>query len=433
MNYKETLQFLYAQLPMFSKQGAAAYKPNLNNTIALCNAINNPQQHLKCIHIAGTNGKGSTSHMLAAILQQNGYRTGLYTSPHLIDFRERIKVNGNFCSQQFVVDFTQSILPIIYQIKPSFFEVTVAMAFAYFEQQKVDVAVIETGLGGRLDSTNIINPLLSIITNIGLDHTNLLGNSLEKIAFEKAGIIKSKTPVIIGETLPQTLPVFLDKAKQEKVTILLAKDAFEVVNYHQTANNLQISVLDVQEKKANKYLLDLNGIYQTKNILSVLLSVKLLSNLGFVFTQKNIEFALANSKKINGLMGRWQTITTEPLTIADVAHNKDGIEQLLLQIEQMTFNNLHIVLGMVKDKDIEAVVSILPKKATYYFTNAAIERALPAGELQKIANHYFLNGLVFENVNIAIDAAKMQSHSNDLIIVCGSIFLVGEIENIEKM
>ena len=429
MTYQQTLDYLYTQLPMYSRIGAAAYKEDLHNTIALCNAIDNPQKKIKSIHIAGTNGKGSTSHMLAAILQQAGYKTGLYTSPHLKDFRERIKINGEMIHKDFVVEFVNLTKTISEEIKPSFFELTVAMAFDYFEKEKVDIAVIETGLGGRLDSTNIITPLLSIITNIGYDHMDLLGNTLEKIASEKAGIIKPGVPVVIGEYLPETKNIFIEKATQCHAPIYFAQDEYTVSNINYTMQLLSCDVTSAQHNITETFELDLNGLYQTKNICTVLCAEGILTQLGFPIKYEDEKQALKNVKKLTGLYGRWDVISSNPTIILDVAHNEDGVKQLLNQLSLVhrTSNTLHFIMGMVKDKDISKVLSILPKNALYYFCNAHIERALPHKELLEKAKAFELNGESFDDVNEAIKAAKLNAAADDIIIVCGSVFLVAEV------
>lgn len=434
MNYQQTIDWLYAQLPMFSRIGAAAYKEDLHNTIELCNFIGNPQNKFKSIHIAGTNGKGSTSHMLAAILQQAGYKTGLYTSPHLKDFRERIKINGVMIDKNFVVQFVEQTKSITQKIQPSFFELTVAMAFEYFAQQKIDVAIIETGLGGRLDSTNVISPLLSIITNIGYDHMNLLGNTLEKIAYEKAGIIKANTPVVIGEYLPSTKNVFLDKAKKENAPIHFVQDEYEADNIKITAQQLSCVVTNTKHNIAENFTLDLNGLYQAKNLCTVLCAEGILMEAGFNISNINEKKALANVKQLTGLHGRWDVISEKPLVVLDVAHNEDGIKQILQQIEIIGYQpqQIHFVTGMVKDKEIDKILSFLPKEATYYFTNAHIPRAIPHSELKNKAALFNLNGENFTDVNKALQAAKQKASNNDIIVVCGSVFVVGEVntENI---
>jgi dihydrofolate synthase / folylpolyglutamate synthase len=429
MTYQQTIDYLYAQLPVFSRIGAAAYKEDLHNTIALCKALDDPHTKFKSIHIAGTNGKGSTSHMLAAILQQAGYKTGLYTSPHLKDFRERIKINGQMINENFVVEFVERTKEISDAVQPSFFELTVAMAFDYFAKEKVDIAVIETGLGGRLDSTNIITPLLSVITNIGYDHINILGDTLEKIAFEKAGIIKPGVPVVIGEWLDETKPVFINKAAETNSPIHFAQDEYSVLNTSAATYQLHCDVTNVKHTITEHFTLDLNGIYQTKNVRTVLCAEGLLMQMGFNISNEAEKFALANTKKLTGLHGRWDVIAEQPTIVLDVAHNEDGIRQLLAQLSVISdqFDNLHIVTGMVKDKDVDKVLCLLPKDAVYYFTNAHIPRALPAPDLQAKAKEHFLNGNHYEDVNKAIETAKQQAGTNDLILVCGSIFLVGEV------
>jgi len=427
MDYSQTLDYLYTRLPMFSRIGAAAYKKDLHNTIALCEAIGNPQNQLRCVHIAGTNGKGSVSHMLAAIFQTAGYRTGLYTSPHLKDFRERIKVNGEMITQAAVVEFTERIQPSIDELDPSFFEVTVAMAYDYFVQEKVDIAIIETGLGGRLDSTNIITPDVSVITNIGWDHMNLLGDTLEKIASEKAGIIKNGIPVVIGETIPETAPVFENTAREKNSPYYLATAKRKVISRAWKNHLLEVEVATDEEPGTKKYTLDLSGIYQVKNLLTVLETCDQLRSKGWELPEEKILTALKMSKQISGLHGRWEIIHTEPLLVLDVAHNEDGIIQLLEQIRLTPHEELHIVLGMVKDKDVEKVLALLPKKATYYFTQAGIQRAMEAYDLFKLAEKYGLKGNTYSSVNTAIYAAAMKAGNKDLIVVCGSIFLVGEV------
>ena len=427
MDYSQTLDYLYSRLPMFSRIGAAAYKTDLHNTIALCEAIGNPQQQLRTVHIAGTNGKGSVSHMLAAILQTAGYKTGLYTSPHLKDFRERIKINGEMIPQAAVVEFTERIQPQIDELDPSFFEVTVAMAFDYFVQEKVDIAIIETGLGGRLDSTNIITPDVSVITNIGWDHMNLLGDTLEKIASEKAGIIKPGVPVVIGETLPETAPVFEKTARENNSPYYLATAKRKVLSREWKNHLLEVEVASEEEPGTKKYTLDLSGIYQVKNLLTVLETCDRLQEKGWNLPEEKILSALKTSKQISGLHGRWEIIHTEPMLVLDVAHNEDGINQLLEQIQLTPHEELHIVLGMVKDKDVEKVLALLPKKATFYFTQAGIQRAMEAYDLFKLAEKYGLKGNTYSSVNTAIYAAAMKAGNKDLIVVCGSIFLVGEV------
>ena len=428
MNYDQTTEYLFTQLPMFSRVGGAAYKADLTNTIALCEALGNPQHQFKSIHVAGTNGKGSTSHMLASILQTAGYKTGLYTSPHLVDFRERIKIDGNYCSKEFVVDFTEKIKPLIASIQPSFFEITVAMAFSYFAAQKVDIAVIEVGLGGRLDSTNIITPEVSIITNIGLDHTQFLGDTIPLIAGEKAGIIKKEVPCVISEYTPDTKPVFDAAASNTNITY--APGVYSIQGTKYEHDFLQVDVANNVTGATNTYQLDLNGSYQAKNVLGVLTAVGILQSKGWKITNENIATGLSKVKINTGLYGRWQVIGNNPTTVVDVAHNVAGIQTLLAQIALIPNTHLHLVFGMVKDKDIDSVLALLPTRATYYFTKAQIERAIDAHVLQEKARVYGLQGNTYLTVNDAMAAAKKHEQTTDLIVVCGSVFLVGEIEGI---
>ena len=427
MNYTDALSYLYEQLPMFSRIGSDAYKKDLTNTKKLCAFLNNPQTKFKSIHVAGTNGKGSVSHSLAAILQTAGYKVGLYTSPHLKDFRERIKVNGELCSEAFVIDFTEKMIPQIEELQPSFFEITVAMAFEYFAEQRVDMAVIETGLGGRLDSTNIIAPELSIITNIGYDHINILGDTLEKIAFEKAGIIKQNTPVIIGEVLNETKPVFETAAKEKHAPLIFAREGFYVQDFTYQHHLLKVEVVDIKKNQHHIYQLDLPGIYQTKNIVSVLEAVHQLQLKNWNIRQRDIDYGLQHVKHLTGLHGRWEKISDNPTVIADVAHNADGIQQLVEQLELVSYNELHLIIGFAKDKDITHILSLLPKTAKYYFTKAQIPRALPEYELAALAKQEQLNGSSFADVNSALKAAQTHAAKDDLILICGSVFLVAEV------
>lgn len=424
MNYQQTIDYLYNTLPMFSRMGSAAYKKDLTNTLLLCERLDNPHKKFKSIHVAGTNGKGSVSHMLAAVFQTAGYKTGLYTSPHLYDFRERIKVNGTMCEEDFVVDFVERIKPAIAEIQPSFFEITVAMAFDYFAKQKVDIAIVEVGLGGRLDSTNVITPELSIISNIGWDHMNLLGNTLEEIAFEKAGIIKENIPVVIGEKKKETETVFKTIASQKHAPIYFAEENFSVTNYKLSNTSIEISVND-RGTFTSTYELDLPGIYQTKNILSVLQAIDLLKE--WKITQEQIQSALKNIKQLTGLHGRWEVIHEQPTVVLEVAHNKDGIEQMLQHLKKINYNELHIIIGMVKDKDVDPVLQLLPKNTNYYFTQAQIPRALDASILQTKAATFSLEGNHFGDVNTALQQALNNASKEDLILVCGSIFLVAEV------
>jgi dihydrofolate synthase/folylpolyglutamate synthase len=429
MNYEQTIDYLFTRLPMFSHIGAAAYRKDITNTIKLCAYIGNPHTKFKSIHIAGTNGKGSTSHMLAAILQTAGYKTGLYTSPHLRDFRERMRINGEMIDAGFVVDFTQRIQPAIEAIAPSFFEITVAMAFDYFARQGVDIAVVEVGLGGRLDSTNIITPELSVITNIGWDHMNLLGNSLPEIATEKAGIIKPGIPVIVGEVLPETKPIFETIAAAQKAPLIMASQARYVADWQYQHHELVVQVAETElADERDTYHLDLPGFYQTKNLLTVLEAVKQLQRKGWKITSEQVHKALKQVKRTTGLHGRWELMRQNPAVILDVGHNEDGFRQITAQLELTEHHQLHIVIGLVKDKEISKVLALLPKEAIYYFTRAQIPRALPQEQLAEKANAIGLEGHHYPDVNTALKAALHKADKRDLVLVCGSVFVVGEVQ-----
>lgn len=430
MDYQQTIDYLFSRLPMFSRIGAAAMREGLTNTITLCNAIGNPHTKFRSVHIAGTNGKGSTSHMLAAIFQTAGYKTGLYTSPHLKDFLERIKVNGKMVSKDFVVSFVERLNTLIEEISPSFFEITVAMAFEYFAQQKVDIAIIEVGLGGRLDSTNIITPELSLITNISYDHMNILGDTLQKIAFEKAGIIKKNIPVVIGEYQVETHEVFEKKAEEEKAPLSYASRQRFVGDWKMDPHDLVAEVTFTHTNDKQNYHLDLTGIYQTKNLITVLEAVHVLKQKGWVLTEQHLQKALMHVRKLTGLHGRWELIHEKPLIVLDVGHNEDGIKQLVEQIELTDHEELHMVIGMVKDKDAGKILSLLPKHAHYYFTKAQIPRALPEEELHAKASAWGLSGNHYADVNTALHAATSNASAKDLIVVCGSVFVVGEVASI---
>lgn len=418
---------------MFSRIGAAAYKPSLDNTLALCAALGNPHQHIKTIHIAGTNGKGSVSHMLAAILQEAGYKTGLYTSPHLREFRERIRINGIPCEESFVVDFTAKCQDLIASIQPSFFEITVAMAFDYFYQNKVDVAVIETGLGGRLDSTNIIHPDLSVITSIGLDHMNLLGNSVELIATEKAGIIKQNTPVVIGSVDSSLHSIFNNKVIQESGTAsnqLIHFSGQEWTIQRVEVNDTFTVFVEEQNDTGTEYIfqLDLLGYYQQWNLVTVLSAVRVLQQIGYSIGMDQVAAALKKVVKVTGLHGRWETIRQQPHVVLEVAHNEDGIRQVINHLQRLRFGRLFIIIGMVRDKEINSVLSLLPKDAHYFFSQASLPRALPANELMQLAVSKGLTGEIIPDVNDALKKAISIAVQEDLILVCGSIFLVGEVD-----
>ncbi len=426
MPYQETIAYLYDRLPMFSKQGASAIKKDLINIRKLCEALGNPQQQFKSIHVAGTNGKGSTSHMLAAVLQTAGYKTGLYTSPHLLDFRERIRVNGEMISKEEVISFVDQHKALFEDIEPSFFEVTVAMAFHTFAKQGVDFAIIETGLGGRLDSTNIINPLLSIITNISLDHVNILGNSLQEIAKEKAGIIKAHTPIIISEETPETATVFNEEALQKESKITFASNERKISILKNENGLLKVLAESLKNKTTETYELDLTGNYQIKNLAGILSGIDELKRQGYSIPQDNIQYALSNVKALTGLMGRWQTLAEQPQIICDTGHNEKGWAEIFINIKQQKYDQLHLVIGVMRDKDINSLLNMLPKEAQYYFCKANFERSLPEIELQKLAHAKNLEGDAYKSIAEAIRAAKFKAHINDLIFIGGSTFVVAE-------
>ena len=426
MTYTQTLDYLFSRLPMFQRIGAAAYKANLDNTIAICKAIGNPEKKIKCVHVAGTNGKGSSSHMLAAVLQQAGYKTGLYTSPHLIDFRERIKINGKQIPKTDVVKFVEDYKTTFESIEPSFFEWTVGLAFHYFAEQEVDIAIIEVGLGGRLDSTNVIKPECCLITNIGFDHVNLLGNTLPLIAAEKAGIIKEKIPVVISQTQLEVLSVFNTKAQVLKAPITFADKQYKVISHSFQENLLEIELLNRANNETQLYKLDIPGVYQIKNLQGVLSCLEILKKKGFIIENDAILLALQNVKKLTGLMGRWQTLSENPFLIADTGHNEDGIKEVLKNLERYTYKKLHIILGVVNDKDVTSILKLLPKTATYYFCKANIPRALPEKELFDLAKQHDLKGKKFSTVTDALTEAKKQAKPTDLIFIGGSTFTVAD-------
>jgi len=430
MNYKEILEFLFNQLQMFQRVGATAYKANLDNTIEICNLLNNPQQHFKTIHIAGTNGKGSVSHFIASALQEAGYKTGLFTSPHLKDFRERIKVNNKKISKKFVKSFVNQHLDDFLRIEPSFFEMTVGLAFDYFASEKIDVAVIETGLGGRLDSTNIISPELSVITNIAFDHTNLLGNTLTAIANEKAGIIKKNIPVIIGETQNEIKSVFENKAKSENAELIYADSAFRLIDYEmpsQKNRNAQVIIEDVSAKITHKFSCPLIGLYQKKNLITAVCALKKLKQSGFHISDAHITSGISNVVKNTGLMGRWQLLSKKPLTICDTGHNVAGITEIVAQLKLLKYKKLHLVLGMVNDKDISTILNLLPKNAIYYFCSPNIPRGLDAFVLSENARQLGLKGKVCTSVKNALEEARSHAKNDDIIFVGGSTFVVAEV------
>ncbi len=427
MDYPQTIEFLFTRLPLFSRIGAAAYKADLYNIHLLAALLGNPERKFKSIHIAGTNGKGSTSHMLAAILQKAGYKTGLYTSPHLYDFRERIRINGRMIPEKQVIQFTDRIQSVIDQIEPSFFEITVAMAFEWFAKESVDIAVVETGLGGRLDSTNIIIPEVSVITNISYDHMDLLGDSIQKIAFEKAGIIKAGVPVVIGEEQNESREVFLNTAAQNGSPIHFASKKRFPGEWKIEGRFLYVQLTESHNNNKKNYLLDLTGLYQLKNITTVAEVVSILNQKGYKISDWAMQQGLKQVKSLTGLHGRWDILHENPLVITDVAHNEDGMMAIAKQIENTSHEELHIIIGMVKDKAIENILRHLPTMASYYFTRAQIPRALPEMELMTRAAGLGLKGKAFPDVKQALEAAVLKAGPKDLILICGSVFLVGEI------
>ena len=429
MNYKDTLAYLYSQLPMFQRIGSSAYKANLDNTIAILNLLNNPQNKFKSIHIAGTNGKGSVSHFLASIFQSAGYKTGLYTSPHLKDFRERIKINGKMIPKKRVTSFIGKYLNSFEIIQPSFFEMTVGMAFQYFFEENVDIAIIETGMGGRLDSTNIITPELSIITNIGLDHTQLLGNTIEKIAYEKAGIIKPNIPVIIGEKNVLTQNIFEKISNDLQSPIKIANATIKIKNFSFSPDYkiLNIEIQDKIKKSCIRLKSELTGIYQLKNLTTVYSAYNVLRELGYKLTISHLKQGVRKVITQTGLRGRWQILSRKPLTICDTGHNIDGIKEVLNHLKYYNFNKLHFVLGMVNDKDIDNILKLLPQNAVYYFCKANIPRGLDENVLKEKSNHYNLEGQGYSSVKKAFKKAKANAEKNDLIFIGGSTFVVAEI------
>ena len=427
MNYQETINYLFNQLPMFQRTGKAAYKANLDTTLALDSYFGHPHQNFKCIHVAGTNGKGSVSHTLASVLQSAGYKVGLYTSPHLRDFRERVKVNGEMIPECAVVDFVASHKNKFEELSPSFFEMTVALAFEHFAKEKVDVAVIEVGLGGRLDSTNIINPLLTVITNISFDHTSLLGNTIPIIAGEKAGIIKENVPIIIGEKQDQSQDVFIDKAKSKSAPILFAEDEFEIMSTELEENYRQLIFKDVNSGDTISLMSDLLGIYQVKNIRTALVALNQLNQIGFNLSEEIIKDGVSKIVEQTSLLGRWQRLGDNPRIICDTGHNVAGVSEILKQLHSLKFEKLHMVIGMVDDKDIDEVLSLLPKNAIYYFTKASIPRALNENLLKEKADNFQLEGNTYKSVTNALNSAKEAASEDDLIFVGGSTFVVAEV------
>ena len=422
MTYEDTVTYLYNCAPPFQQVGGAAYKEGLSTTIALDNHLGNPHRKFRTIHVAGTNGKGSTSHTIAAILQESGYKTGLYTSPHLIDFRERMRVDGVPASKEYIVDFVEKHKAFFEPLSPSFFELTTAMAFNYFAEQEVDIAVIEVGLGGRLDCTNIITPELCVITNISPDHTQFLGNTIEEIAAEKAGIIKVGIPVVIGETTEVTRAVFQNKANSVEAPAFFAEDEQPLISATPRGSGYVYKT-----KEYGTINGELGGYCQEKNTNTILCAIEKLQQQGFGISADSVRKGFTNVTSSTGLMGRWQRIADEPRTVCDAGHNIGGIEYITRQLMAQECDTLRIVFGMVSDKDITAVLAMLPKKATYYFTQASIKRAMPAEELQKKASEFGLHGNHYPDVRTALQAATDESSPNDFIFVGGSCFIVADL------
>ncbi|HRI32574.1 MAG TPA: folylpolyglutamate synthase/dihydrofolate synthase family protein [Saprospiraceae bacterium] len=423
MTYKEAIEYMYSQLPMFQRVGKSAYRIDLTNVLTLCESLGNPQNELKCIHIAGTNGKGSVSHLLSAVLQAHGYKTGLYISPHYKDYRERIKVNGEYITKKFVVRFLEENRILFDQIKPSFFEMTVALAFCYFKDQKVDYSVIETGLGGRLDATNIISPIMSIITNISLDHADILGDTLEKIATEKAGIIKSHTPVIIGRRQIETEGVFKQKALLEHANLYYAED-----NIFSEFNTNNDGISRIRFNDEIEFIPDLKGPFQLENYRTVFAACKILNQENRIELKiDKIKSAFQHTTDYSKIMGRWQWKEGIPKILLESAHNLDGIQFLMSWLNQQHYDEQHIVIGFVNDKPLDQVLNLLPKNAHYYFVNAQLPRALKASELKEKAALYNLRGKGYKSVKNGFLAAKKKAGKNDIIVVTGSIFVVAEV------
>ena len=427
MTYKETLDWMFNKLPMYQRIGAAAYKADLNNTIQLLQLLDNPHHNFKSVHVAGTNGKGSSSHMLASVFQEAGYKTGLYTSPHLIDFRERIRINGEMIPEDNVVQFINTYKAKFEAMELSFFEMTVGMAFDYFSKEKVDIAIIEVGMGGRLDSTNLITPELSIITNIDFDHMKFLGDTRAKIAYEKAGIIKPGIPVVIGETHPETEQVFIDNAKEGNSPIYFADQIFDCDKIHIESNTTQqFDVWKNSELYMEALEIPLMGNYQQKNLTTVMCSLDLLRG-KFDLTEDHIRDGIGKVISNTHLMGRWQILNSDPLTIADTGHNVAGITEVVRQLAEMNYEKLHFVLGMVNDKDVESVLQLLPRGAEYYFCKADIPRGLDANILAEKAFDMGLRGMAYESVRHAYRSAVNNARFGDVVFIGGSNFTVAEV------
>jgi len=430
MNYQQTLDYLFSMLPMYQRIGAAAYKADLTNTVELCRILDNPQDSFRSIHITGTNGKGSVSHLIASILQDSGLKVGLYTSPHLKDFRERIRVNGKMIPKIKVTGFVKEHLRDFEAIQPSFFEMTVGLAFDFFREENIDVGVIEAGLGGRLDSTNILTPVLSIITNVSFDHMQFLGNTLESIAGEKAGIIKKGVPVIIGETQDETSQIFIQQAKKNETPVIFADQHFQCRLADHSFSQKDLLVVDIlHEQKPYLAAIEspLAGLYQKKNITTVIAACEQLRSSGVAITEKNIFNGIRNVVKNTGLFGRWQILSHEPLTICDTGHNTGGLKEVIAQIDRTPHHRLHFVFGLVNDKAIDAMLRMLPKDATYYFCKANIPRGMDPGKLKRLAAAEGLQGESYNSVKEALESAQNAAGNDDLVFIGGSTFVVAEV------
>lgn len=427
MNYQETIDFLFNSLPMYHRIGKAAYKADITNTVAMMDHLDNPHKKFKSIHIAGTNGKGSVSHMMASILQESGLKIGLYTSPHLVDFRERIRINGNMVTEEQVSAWVTSHLDFLKKQELSFFEMTVGLAFDIFAQEQVDIAIIEVGMGGRLDSTNVITPLLSIITNIGFDHTQFLGNTLDKIAEEKAGIIKPGIPVVIGQTQPETAPVFRKKANESGSPIFFADENMAIITHEDYSDKIIFDIVSKGETLVHKHHCPLGGAYQKKNLITLFQSLAILQETGIPIENEHINRGIKNVVSNTGFRGRWETIGHNPLTICETAHNSDGIKSMLNKLETIDYKKLHIVYGCVNDKDFVEILNMLPRNACYYYTEPSVPRKMPVEKLSETAKSIGMSGKKFSNVHEAIASARSNAEKEDMILITGSIFLIADV------
>lgn len=427
MNYKETIDFLFNSLPMYHRIGKAAYKADITNTVQMMEHLDNPHKKFKTIHVAGTNGKGSVSHMMASILQESGLKVGLYTSPHLVDFRERIRINGEMISEAWVAEWVTSHLEFLKKQELSFFEMTVGLAFDFFAQEQVDIAVIEVGMGGRLDSTNVIVPLLSIITNIGFDHTQFLGDTLEKIAGEKAGIIKANTPVVVGQTQNETEHVFGQKAHDMNAPIYFADQNLALTSHGNHSDKIVFDIHNGSNLIAKDYVCPLSGAYQQKNLVTLFQALQVLKSLGFKIGNDNIQQGIESVVANTGFRGRWEIIGREPLTVCETAHNSDGIKSMLEKMDTIQFNKLHIIYGCVNDKDFVQILNMLPKKAIYYYTEPSVPRKMPVEQLSETAAQNGMAGDTYTDVHQAIAAAKANADKDDMILITGSIFLIADV------